>query len=456
LKILIAFVLLLLASFAVAQTLTGTVKNSTAGKPFAGDDVVVFKLSQGMEEAGRTRTDAEGRFSFKLDDAQTPHLIRAIHQGVAYHRVAPPGTTSVAIDVYDVANKVKDIGVIADIMRIQTSRGQVAVTRDFGVRNTSNPRRTQLNDRDLEFYIPDGAHIIENSGIAVSENSAPVKSAPVPEREKNRYAFNFPLRPGLTHFEVTYQLPYGGRANLDPRSIYPLEHFMVLLPRSMQFKAMAGSAGFKMIQSPDVPNAKAEVTSNTTDGQNLAFSISGEGPLETTRQAVTQDPGRHKDSSTGGAPVAQSGNHPGGGLGQPIDAPDPLQRYRWWILGGAAAVLLFGGVYVASRQQSKARIHRRQDVNSSLLTATREEGRRESFLTESARLEMRAPTAARPRSVLITGVKEELFQIEVERKRGQISQAEFERVKAALDQTLDRALKREAHKVEATNNFATL
>ena len=69
---------------------------------------------------------------------------------------------------------------------------------------------------------------------------------------------------------------------------------------------------------------------------------------------------------------------------------------------------------------------------------------------------MRAPTAARPRSVLITGVKEELFQIEVERKRGQISQAEFERVKAALDQTLDRALKREAHKVEATNNFATL
>jgi hypothetical protein len=77
--------------------------------------------------------------------------------------------------------------------------------------------------------------------------------------------------------------------------------------------------------------------------------------------------------------------------------------------------------------------------------------------TESAMLEAaRAPTAARAAAVLITGIKEELFQIEVERKRGQLSQTEFERVKAALDQTLDRALKREAHKAEAPNRFATL
>jgi len=58
--------------------------------------------------------------------------------------------------------------------------------------------------------------------------------------------------------------------------------------------------------------------------------------------------------------------------------------------------------------------------------------------------------------VLMTGIKEELFQIERERKQGQISQAEFERVKAALDETLDRALKREAHQVETTHKLATL
>ena len=92
--------LLLLTTLAAAQTLTGTVKNSTTGKPAAGDDVVLLKLGQGMEEAGRTKTDAKGHFSFKLDDAQSPHLVRAIHQDVTYHRMAPPGTTSVELEVY--------------------------------------------------------------------------------------------------------------------------------------------------------------------------------------------------------------------------------------------------------------------------------------------------------------------------------------------------------------------
>jgi hypothetical protein len=53
---------------------------------------------------------------------------------------------------------------------------------------------------------------------------------------------------------------------------------------------------------------------------------------------------------------------------------------------------------------------------------------------------------ARPASMLLEGLKEELFQLEVERRQGQISQAEYEKAKSALDQTLERALKREAQK----------
>jgi hypothetical protein len=451
LRIHVAFVLVLLASVAVARTLTGTVKNSTTGKPSAGDEVAVFTLDQGMKESGHTTTDPLGHFSFKLDGAvngsQTPHLVRVIHQGVTYHRVAPPKTTSVAIEVYDVAKKVNGIGVIADIMRIQASRGQIAVTRDFGVRNTSNPPRTQMNDRSLEFYIPEDAHIIENSGTAIPENGAPLQSAPVSEGEKNRYSFIFPLRPGLTHFEVTYLIPYSGRANLDPRSIYPLEHFLVLLPKSMQFKAAAASAGFKVVQSPTVPNATAQVASNTTNGQNLAFNVSGEGMLETSRQPVAQDSGQHQDSSTaGGGPVTQPRNRPGGGLGPPVDAPDPLQKYRWWIFGSSAAVLIIGCVYVA-RQQSRMRAYSSQ-------CALQDKRHYES--AEAGMMEAMRTPAARVTSGLITGIKEELFQIEVERKRGQISQPEFERVKAALGQTLDLALRREAQKVEASDKVATV
>jgi hypothetical protein len=415
---------------ASAQTLTGTVKNATTGRPAAGDEIVLLKLGEGMEEAGRTKTDAGGHFSFKLEDAQAPHLVRAIHQEVTYHRMAPPGTTSVELEVYDAAKKVDGVTVVADIMRVQADQGQLVVVREFGVQNSSKPPRTQMSERNLEFNVPSGAQIISDSATATTEGGNPLKSAPVPEGEKNRYSFIFPLRPGLTRFEVAYQMPYSGSANIDPRSIYPLQHFVVMTPKSMQFAAANASAGFKFIDYPQEPDAAVQVASNTIPGENLSFKVSGEGTLQET-QAGSQ-----------GQSSAQANNRPGGGLGPPIDAPDPLQKYRWWILGGFAGLLVVGGVYVASRQQASARAVARQRTGSPTPALAEEEDyeNAEALPTQSSRV------SVRPSSMLMEGIKEELFQLEVERKRGEISQPDYEKAKSALDQTLERALKREAQK----------
>src|SRR5258708_13666905 len=60
-----ALALLLLSSLSfAAQTLTGTVKNSTTGKPAVGDDAVLLKLAEGMEEAGRTTPTAKAHSTF--------------------------------------------------------------------------------------------------------------------------------------------------------------------------------------------------------------------------------------------------------------------------------------------------------------------------------------------------------------------------------------------------------
>ncbi len=452
---LIALSFLLLASFASAQTLTGTVKNSTTGKPAAGDEVILLKLGQGMEEGGRTKADANGKFSFKLDDAQSPHLIRAIHQEVTYHRMAPPGTTSVELEVYDVGKKIDGISVVADIMRVQVEQGQLEVMRAFAVQNNSKPPRTQMNERNLEFYVPEGAKM--DGGSAMTANGQPITSAPVPEGEKNRYSFIFPLRPGITQFQVAYEMPYSGSANLDPKSVYPLEHFVAILPKSMQFTAATTNAAFKPMNDPNQPDSIVQVASSTTVGQNLAFKVSGQGMLETRQEGNgTQGAEEGAQSSPPGAAGAgaQSTNRPGGGLGPPIDAPDPLQKYEWWILGGLAAALVIGGVYVASRQQSAARAARQRagsavagssTSGSSVSTAMLEEDDYESAPILSPAVN-RSAVLTRPTSMLLEGLKEELFQLEVERRQGQISQAEYEKAKSALDQTLERALKREAQR----------
>jgi len=382
-----------------------------------------------------------GNFSFKVDNSHNPHLVRAIHEGVTYHRVAAPGTASIALDVYDVAKKVDGIVVFADIMRIEAARGQIVVTREFGVQNASTPPRTQMNERTLEFYAPNNAQVID--AFATTQNGFPLKSAPIPAGDKNRYSFNFPLRPGLTRFEVTYQLPYSGSANLDPKSVYPLEHFMIILPKSMQFRAIASSTSFKMIHFPNQPNTTVHVVEDTRSGENLAFHISGEGMLTSGQQKDTQNSGEPKLSSTTGSSGAPSNARPGGGLGPPIDAPDPLRTYRWWILGGVAATFLVGGISVAWRHQSTMRF---TPKNSSFLPTARQ--KKGDYKPIDAGMLEATPglVAARPTSRLMAGIKEELFQMEGELKNGRISQAEFDRVKAALDQTLARALKREAHK----------
>jgi len=434
--------LLLLASLASAQTLTGTVKNSTTGKPAAGDDVILLSLGQGMEEAGRTKSDAKGNFSFKLD-APGPHLIRVIHQEVTYHRMAPPGTTSVEVEVYDVGKKIEGIQVVADIMRFQAAQGQLQVERTFAVLNNSKPPRTQMNEHNLEFYAPEGATV--TGGQAMTAGGQPVNSAPVPEgaNAKNRYAFLFPLRPGESRFNVLYTVPYTGSVNIDPKSVYSLEHFVAIAPKAMEFSAAPGTS-FQIAPFPGQPDANVEVASNTKVGQPMAFKLSGEGTL-----AAPAD----ENAQSGQGASAPNDNRPGGGLGPPIDAPDPLQKYRWWILGGFAAVLVIGGVYVASRQQSANRAVVSKGKGLPVLEDEEGEEEYEPATVPAAARQAHAqsrPQPAAPRasssSMLLEGLKEELFELEVEHKQGRISQQEYESAKNALDQTLQRALKREAQK----------
>jgi hypothetical protein len=177
-------------------------------------------------------------------------------------------------------------------------------------------------------------------------------------------------------------------------------------------------------------------------GQPMAFKLSGEGTLAA--------PGDQNGQPSQGS-SAQNESRPGGGLGPPIDAPDPLQKYRWWILGGFAAVLIIGGIFVASRQQAANRARAKGKALPSL-----EED--EEFAAAELPAEIRAsdarlsesrPQPSAPRrssAMLLEALKEEIFELEVEHKQGRISQQEYESAKAALDQTLQRALKREAQK----------
>src|ERR1017187_366052 len=218
---LLAAILALCVAHAAAQTLSGTVTNGTTNKPAAGDEVILISLANGMDVAGSTKADSAGKFSFKLADAGGPHLLRAVHQGVNYHQMAPPGTSHVEVKVYDVSRKVDGLSLTADVLRLQADKTSLQGIRLFAVDNASSPAVTQMNDHNFEFYLPAGAKVAQVQ--AKAPNGQPIPAEAVPQSEKGRYAIAFPLRPGETQFQLEFTLPYNGSVKIDPKPLYPAE-----------------------------------------------------------------------------------------------------------------------------------------------------------------------------------------------------------------------------------------
>ena len=431
----IAAVIFIIAATASAETLTGVVMNGTTGKPAAGDDVVLLTLAQGMQESGRTKTDAQGRFSFTYD-ANGPHLVRVNHQGVNYFPAGGPirpGTTSAEIKVFDAAKKLEGVSENVRVMRLQADQSSLQVIELIAVKNDSNPPRALMADRTYEITLPPGAQVDE--GVAQGPGGMPVNSAPVPDdKAKGKYYWVFPIRPGETRFQIAYHLPYSGEATLTPKVNGKLEHFAVMLPKGMEFGAKKQGL-FSPVPDQD-GQSNLQVATQVTPDKDLTFRVAGTGMLADQQGG----PGGQQEASAGGAMGAGDGApRPGGGLGTPEGTPDPLHKYRWAIFGVCLALLAAGGGWVATRNQPD--VPQPAPVAQKSLSLPMLENPRPARTGQPTTSAISAASMA-PSSMLLEGLKEELFQLEVERQQGRISDTEYQQAKSALDQTLQRALAR--------------
>jgi hypothetical protein len=101
-------------------------------------------------------------------------------------------------------------------------------------------------------------------------------------------------------------------------------------------------------------------------------------------------------------------------LGVPIDTPDPLDKYKWWILGAITLVFAVGAGFMLRRRPEDAATG---EVAAAVPIA-----------------------AAAPAGGLLGALKEELFSLETDRLQGKLSDSEYEQQKQALELVLRRAL----------------
>ena len=307
------------------------------------------------------------------------------------------------------------------------------MTENYFVKNTSSPPRTQSDDHGYEVVLP--ADAVLEGAATVGPSGMPLAATPDPVTPKGHYAFSFPIRPNEgeqgTRFQMTYHLAYTGSYKFTPKLVQGADNVAVILPKSMTFTPGPGTS-FQSV--PDDVTAQTFLVRGVTPGQPLEFTVSGTGALPRDTAA-----GGGQGGSGGGAgPAAGAdsaapngpGGGPGGGLGNPIDTPDPLSKYKYWILGGLALVLAAAAAFLLRKPAGVAPLP---------LVPVAQNPLPEPQITAFA-----APSPATKSALLLEALKEELFAIESEKIAGKLSPAEYAELKAALETVLRRALGRQA------------
>jgi hypothetical protein len=389
----IAYCLLATPVFA-GDGVSGNVLNRTTNRPSVGDEVVLLRMGEGMQEEARTKTDAEGKFFLHLAFPASQYVLRVLHQGVNYDNALQG--SPVQLDVFDAGSTISGRRNTLGIAQLASDGEVLTVTEMYSIINASAPPTTLAGPRNFEVSLPTSAAL--DFFRAKGPQGLWVNLTPVPVLERpGRYAVDFPLRPGDTLFKFSYHLPSRGATTLSLKLAFPIQSFAVLHPPSMSFRSLRP----RSYTSPGMVKGLQieQVVASPVAREVPAFEISGIGsaplqtplarslPLSATRPAAAEN---HK------ALV-------------PVTAPTEADQrnQETWAIGFLILFLLTGGLIAASR-------------------------RKQGFASGRARYG--AP--------LVEALKEELLQLESERSRGLISAEQYRSTRDALNLRIRRALDR--------------
>jgi hypothetical protein len=405
----LALTLLFSVAMAKAATVSGTVTDKTTNKPAVGDTVVLVDVQAGMGEVAHATTDAKGHYSLS-EPGSGPYLVRVTHQGAGYFIAAPQGGAPGDIPVYDVAAKAQGVFIEADVIEVESDNGQLRIDERYFVHNTSSPPITQWSKKSFEIVLPEDAVLNEVS--AQRPGGLPTSIKMDPDGPKGHFSFNFPIQPDNgdkdTLFQISYNLPYSsGKYTFKSVVSLPADNLAVLMPKSMTFAAGSG-ASFKAVQED--PGIQTYLLKNAIAGNSIEFTVSGTGSMPREAQGAPQGSGQD---------AGMPGSQPGGGIGTPINTPDPLSKYKWWILGALALLLSAGAAFML-----------RKPVADGVVAAPMHSAVYQPVVTPAGKS-----------TSLLNALKEELFALESDKISGAITPEEYATVKAALEVVLKRALK---------------
>ena len=202
------FLLSALAVLPLSAAVEGIVTNATTGKPQAGVPVVLVQPSEkGMQQLGTATSDASGAFKIDKDpQAGGPILLQSTYKKVTYSKMIAPGQPSkgVPVEVFEAGTGREGVGVDRHGILFEPTEGKIIIREFVFIDNKSKVTYFDPDNGTYSFWAPADANIDVS---ITTQGGMPVKRPAEKAGTANVFKIAYPMRPGQTQIELTYEVP---------------------------------------------------------------------------------------------------------------------------------------------------------------------------------------------------------------------------------------------------------
>ncbi len=237
----------------------------------------VVELTQGMSIVKSAETDAAGQFRIEGLPRDKRLMIRANYKAAYYYGQVSfdaEGKARVKIEVYEPVISMKDIEVEGIRMAFQMAGDQLKSLESITFNNKTRPPRT-FSSPEGSFRFSKAPGILETPMIKITApgSSMPVVQAALESPDGKSYYSQYPLRPGVTTFEVQQSLPYTNRNYIYQKKFYldsgPVD--IGVIPRDM----VLSGRDLSKIQEDAQGNFSVYRSAAIKAGSEYAWTLSG-------------------------------------------------------------------------------------------------------------------------------------------------------------------------------------
>jgi hypothetical protein len=246
-------------------------------------EIDVVGLGGGMSILKSTVSDGSGRFHIEGLPTESPIMVRASYFSVNYHgriNFDSAGRANVEVQVFEPTTSMKGIELESVRLAFQLVGEHLRSLESHTYRNQTRPPQTYMNsDGNFRFSKPTGIEEPPKLNVTGPGSAMPLAQSPLESPDGQSYYSLYPLRPGVTSFEVEQVLPYHDRTYTYRKRFYQdVESFQIgIIPGDL---TVTGE-GLTRLQSDAERNFVVYAGGPVKAGTEVVWTFSGGTPVVT-------------------------------------------------------------------------------------------------------------------------------------------------------------------------------